>query len=102
MVIIMELSENVTDNIDYIKKTYQDSSDVVSRKIKKKRKKLGYVYLESVSSDDKISEFLNKSIILHSSITNMYENLKNSIYNSHISTCDNFDSIFYFIIGIKF
>ena len=93
----MNFYKDINKNIKYIENEYENSSDIVSRIFKKKGKKIGYVYLESVSSDDKISDFLNKSIISHSSFTNIYQNLKNNIYNSHISTCDKFSDAFYFL-----
>ena len=93
----MKISKNVSENINYIKNTYDDSSDIVYRIMKKKNKSLGYIYLESVSSDDKISEFLNKSITVDFKSNNIYKYLNNTIYNSHINNCDNFKDIFYYL-----
>ena len=44
--------------INNIKEKFGNSSDIVTRSINN----ISYIYLESVSSDDKISDFLNKSI----------------------------------------
>ena len=45
-----------------IKKQFGDSTDLVFRLIKTKEQELMYVYLESVSIDDKVSNFLMKDI----------------------------------------
>ena len=93
----MRIKDKVDDNINYIKEMNNNSSDIVTRKIKKKNKEVGYIYLESVSSDDKISDFLNKSLVSNISFTNVLKNLQNDIYCSHISTCDNFEEAFYYL-----
>ena len=93
----MRIKDKVDDNINYIKEMNNNSSDIVTRKIKKKNKEVGYIYLESVSSDDKISDFLNKSLVSNISFTNVLKNLQNDIYCSHVSTCDNFEEVFYYL-----
>lgn len=70
---------NIEKTIENIKKELNNSADISSRIIKIKNQKVGYIFLESVSSDDKISEFLVKSL------TNVKKStLKNSIYNSKL------------------
>ena len=59
----MKLDKNINKIFEEIKKLNNNSSDIVTRIIKKGKIKVGYIYLESVSSDDKISDFLTKSII---------------------------------------
>ena len=77
-------------NIDkiekYIMKSYNNSSDVITRKIKIKNNEILYVYLESVSSDDKVSNFLMKGINYSKKLLtlNLFEQLKNTIPNSHL------------------
>ena len=77
-------------NIDkiekYIMKSYHNSSDVITRKIKIKNNEILYVYLESVSSDDKVSDFLMKGINYSKKLLtlNLFEQLKNTIPNSHL------------------
>lgn len=93
----MHIKNSVNNNIEYIKKMNNNSSDIVTRIIKKKNKIVGYIYLESVSSDDKISDFLNKSLVSNISFTNVLNHLKNDIYCSHITTCDNFEELFYYL-----
>ncbi len=90
----MHLLKNVNDNIQYIKNINHNSSDFVSRLITSNNIQIGYIYLESVTSDDKVSNFLNKSII---NSNNIVYNLNNNIYNSNIVTLDNLDNIFYYL-----
>ena len=59
----MKLDNNIDKIFETIKKMNGESSDIVTRIIEKNKNRVGYIYLESVSSDDKISDFLNKSII---------------------------------------
>lgn len=79
---------NIEKTIENIKKDLNNSTDISSRIIKIKNKKIGYIFLESVSSDDKISDFLVKA--LTNAKTNILENitqeLKNTIYNSKLIT----------------
>ena len=92
----MQVYKSVLKNIEYIKNINHNSSDIVSRIIDNNGIKIGYVYLESVTSDDKVSEFLNKGII-GKKIDDITTNLENSIYNSHISTMNNLDEAFYYL-----
>lgn len=85
---------------DKIKKMCGNSSDFVNRIITKRNFRIGYMFLESVSSDDKISNFLNKSIMnlkRKNLFDSLYEHLENSIYNSNIKTCENINELFYFL-----
>ena len=72
----------------YIKDKFGNSSDIITRKINLKDNEILYVYLESVSSDDKISNFLmkdiNKYIKNNKSIKQpLIKLLKNTIPNLH-------------------
>ena len=54
----------------------------------------------SVSSDDKISDFLNKAIInldRKKLFDSFYEQVKNSIYNSNMKTCETYEDMFYYL-----
>jgi len=77
---------NIEKTIENIKKELNNSIDISSRIIKIKNKKIGYIFLESVSSDDKISDFLVKS--LTKTKTNILDNvtteIENTIYNSKL------------------
>lgn len=88
----------------YIKDSYHNSSDLVIRNIKIKDKKILYVYLESVSSDDKISNFFMKDISSYVkekkySVNNLFDLLKNSIPNSHMIIERNIEEAFYRLGG---
>lgn len=78
----------------YIKNAYHNSSDLITRKIKIKNKYILYVFLESVSSDDKISDFMMKKISKITSSTNLFDHLKNSLPNSHVLISDNLNDCF--------
>lgn len=91
------LKKSVLESINFIKKMNSNSGDIVTRVINKGKKKIGYIYLESVSSDDKVSDFLNKSFTNLSTFKSIFNDLKNKIYNSHISTVDNYTDLFYYL-----
>jgi len=79
---------DIEKTLENIKKQLNNSADISSRIINIKNKKIGYIFLESVSSDDKISDFLVKA--LTNTKINLFENiskeLKNTIYNSKLKT----------------
>jgi spore germination protein KA len=89
---------NLKEIQDKITKSYGNSSDLVFRNIKIRKKNILYVYLESVSSDDKISDFLMRDISNYTNKKSLFENLflslKNSIYNSHLSIEEDFNNIY--------
>ena len=58
----MKINKNVEKSIEYIKKLNHNSSDIVNRTIDIKNTKVAYIYLESVTSDDKVSDFLVKNL----------------------------------------
>ena len=68
---------NIEKTIEKIKKDLNNSIDISSRILKIKNKKIGYLFLESVSSDDKISDFLVRSLINE-------KNKEENIYNSKL------------------
>ena len=53
-----KIDKNINEVFDYIKTINGNSCDITTRTIKIGTKKVGYIFLESVSSDDKISDFL--------------------------------------------
>ena len=91
------LYKSVVESINYIKKMNNNSGDIVTRIIDKGKKRIGYIYLESVSSDDKVSDFLNKSFTNLSTLESIFNDLKNNIYNSHIGTTNNYNDLFYYL-----
>ena len=95
---------NIDNNIDDIFKKVKDlngnSSDIVTRIIKNKKNRIGYIYFESVSSDDKVSDFLNKAIVNLNEkkvFESFYNAVKNSIFSSNMKSCDTYESMFYYL-----
>ena len=90
----MKLEKNNTKNIEYIKKNNGNSSDISERNLKINNTNISYIFLESVSSDDKISDFTLKSItkdIKRKKIINFenfFEMLKNTLPNSKVKIID--------------
>lgn len=96
-----EIEKNIDKLIEQIRLDNNNSCDINSRIIKVKNKKVGYIFLESVSSDDKISNFLMKSLNKDNLKKNIFENifteLKNTIFNSKMRIIDNYNEIFYYL-----
>ena len=99
----MNLNKNVDDVLEYISTRLGNSSEIVKRTINIKKTKIAYVYLESVSSDDKISNFFMKDISDYvknkkfSFFDNLFNSLENSIPNSHLNIVENYDDVFYYL-----
>lgn len=94
----MKLDNNIDKVFEIVNNMNGNSSDIVTRIIEKNRKRIGYIYLESVSSDDKISNFLNKSLITidkKNPFDSFYNLLKNSIFNSKLKCVENYNDVFY-------
>ena len=91
------INKSVDEAINYVLKFNNNSDDIVTRIINKGYKKIGYIYLESVCSDDKISDFLNKSFTNVKTFKSLFLELKNNIYNSHISIVSNYKDLFYYL-----
>lgn len=92
------------NNIDKIFKTIEEmngkSSDIVTRIIEKKNKRAGYIFLESVSSDDKISDFISHALIEIDKkriFESFYKSVKNSIFSSNIKSCNTYEEMFYYL-----
>lgn len=99
-----KIGNNAKKNIEEIKLANGNSSDITTRDIKIGNKHISYIYFESVSSDDKISDFIMKSISedvkynkTSTMFTNLLNRLENTIPNSKLSTVNDFDSIFYYL-----
>lgn len=100
----MKISKKIDKVFKKIQEMNGNSPDITTREINIGFKKVGYIYLESVSSDDKISDFLVKSItrlkktsFLDNFFTNLYQELKNNIANSKMKVIDNYDDMFYYL-----
>lgn len=96
-----KINKNILELIEQIKFDNNNSCDINSRVMKIKNKRVGYVFLESVSSDDKISDFLvrslNKDIVKSCLFDNIFLELQNSLFNSKIKIVENYDDIFYYL-----
>lgn len=96
----MKLDKSINNSFKYIQKINGNSSDIVTRILDNDKNKIGYIFLESVSSDDKISDFLNKAIIgikKKNFFESFYNIVKNSIYNSNLSSCNTYEDLFYYL-----
>lgn len=95
------IDKKISNAFKYINEKTGNSSDIVTRTIKIGQKKVGYVYYESVSSDDKISDFLVRGLTWDAKNTNinlfdhMFSTLENTIINSKIKVIETYDDIFY-------
>lgn len=79
--------------IKEIKDKLGNSPDIVVRDINN----ISYIYLESVSSDDKISDFINKSIVNINDINDLFSYVKNNIFNSHIQVVEDINESYYYL-----
>lgn len=101
----MKVKKNVKDNLQEIKKLNGNSPDFNTRYIKAGNKEIGFAFYTSVSSDDKISQYLIKSIveivnnssIFDNMFNNIFNTLNNNIYNSSIKKIDDFKDIIYYL-----
>ncbi len=96
----MNLHNNIDKVFETINKMNGKSSDIVTRIIEKKNYRVGYIFLESVSSDDKISDFLNKAITnldRKKLFESLYNQVKNSIYNSNMKSVETYEDLFYYL-----
>ena len=94
----MKLQNSIEKNFEILNNFNGKSSDIVTRIIEKKSKKIGYVYLESVSSDDKISNFLNKAIVnidKKKPFDSFYNLIQNNIFNSKVKSIETFEDMYY-------
>lgn len=99
------MSTKIDKNLDFNEKKFSDykktCADLAIRKIKIGSKRLMYIFYESTSSDDKISNFFMKSISYDVKNTpinvfsNLFKNLENTIPNSKLKTVDCYEDIYY-------
>ncbi len=82
------------DRINTIQKEMGNSSDIIVRNL---TEDLSYIFLESVSSDDKISDFLLKSITNLKDIPSTMEVLKKTLDNSHIEILEELNDCYYYL-----
>ena len=95
----------IEDIFEYIKNINGNSPDITTRIIKVKNKRVGYIFLQSVSSDDKISDFLVKSLNfdnkfdLNNLFSSLFNNLQNSIANSNMKVIQTYEDLFYYLVS---
>lgn len=101
----MKLDRKIDKVFEKIKSLNGNSPDLTTRIINTKYKRIGYIFLESVTSDDKVSNFLVKSIvnkvnrlsIFDNLFKNIHKELKNILYNSKIKNIKNYDEMYYYL-----
>ncbi len=98
-----KVDNKIEDIFNYIKQINGNSPDITTRIVKIDKKRVGYIFLQSVSSDDKISDFLVKSLNLDykfdttNFFTNLFTNLQNSISNSNLKVVQTNEDLFYYL-----
>lgn len=96
-------NKKIENIFKYVKERNGNSPDITHRIIKIGTKKVGYIFLQSVSSDDKISNFLVKSLNLDyqfnttNIFTKIFDSLQNSISNSNLKIINSKEEIFYYL-----
>lgn len=94
------LDNNIDKIMENVSKMIGNSPDLSTRVIKKGRNRIGYLFFDSTSSDDKISNFLNKSLICvnrKNLFNSLYTSINNTIFNSNVKTCDTYERLIYFL-----
>ena len=86
--------------IKHIKDMNGNSSDINVRYFNIHKEKVAFMFLESVASDDKISNFLGKSLSINvrskkNIFENLFDNINNTIPNSKVKIINTYDDIFY-------
>lgn len=100
-----KITGKIEDIFEYIKNINGNSPDITTRIIKVKNKRVGYIFLQSVSSDDKISDFLVKSLNfdnkfdLNNLFSSLFNNLQNSIANSNMKVIQTYEDLFYYLVS---
>ncbi|MBR2833456.1 MAG: spore germination protein [Bacilli bacterium] len=98
---MIKIEKSVKKTIEKIKKEYGNSNDLNTRIIKIEKTNIGILFMESSSSTTTISDFIVKSIDNIKNEKKIFENLfdtiKNNIYNSQILTTDNFNDFSYYL-----
>ncbi len=87
--------------VNKIKKSYGNSGDLNTRLISVGKSKIGVLFMESSSATANISDFIIKGIDFITNDKNifndLYNNLKNNIFNAQVITTKDFEEFPYFI-----
>lgn len=95
------LDDNIDIIINTIKQMNGNSADIADRKIKIGKTNIACIFLESVSSDDKISDFLMRSLTTTVnkrkiiSFDNLFDIIKNNLLNSKTKIVKDYDDLFF-------
>lgn len=95
----MKINKKNEKNIYFIEKEFDNSSEIIKRTIYIHKKRIDYIYLESVSSNTGITDFFTRDIKQYSKSlkNNIFENLKNYIPGSNVIQSDEFSDILYYL-----
>lgn len=96
------LDKKIQTIIEKIKEMNGNSADIAVHEMLIQDTKVAYIFLESTSSDDKISEYLGKSLSIDarketSIFDNLFETLKNTIPNSKLKITKTYEEFFYYL-----
>ena len=99
--------KKIEKNIDKVFLTIQKmngkSSDIKKRKIEQDQHQIGILFLQSVSSDDKISDILIHSIMelleQNKNSKDIFHTLYNSLYNGTIAEVTTYSELFYYLVN---
>lgn len=100
---MQKIDKKVQKVIETIETMNGKSSDITTRVIPIGKKNVAYIYLESVSSDDKISDFLGKSLSydVRSKSFHLFDrvfsSLQNTIPNSKLKLTDQYEELFFYL-----
>ncbi|MBR3199253.1 MAG: spore germination protein [Bacilli bacterium] len=98
---MQKINKNIDKVIKEIKKIYGNSSDIITRTINIKGNKVGFLFLESTSQTDAISDYIIKSAIYTEKSKNIFNNLfnilKNKLFNSQLLVTNDFEKFPYYL-----
>ena len=96
-----KIIKNAKKIIEKIKKLYGNSPDINTRLINVKGTNIGIIFLESSSQASTISDFIIKGTLYASSnktiFQNIFEALKNNLFNSQLFTIKDYNQFPYFL-----
>lgn len=96
-----KIDKKVNKVTEKVKEIYGNSSDVNTRIIKINGVDVGIIFLETSSSAETISDFIVKGTLYTKDNKNVFENifnsLKNNLFNSQLLTINNFDDFAYYL-----
>lgn len=97
----MFLKSSLEKMIDNIVDSLGKSADITTRVIKKGTMQIGYVFLQSLCSDEKIGDLVNKAIIHDNSFSfeSVYKNIKNSIYSANIKEEQTIEQLYTYLFN---